>query len=267
MTTPLPGGAPADHLGSSVQAQPALLELDRVCVAYKRHEVVHDVSLQVAVGEVIALIGPSGAGKSSLLRAVNFLEPPSKGRVIFQGKEVSARQGRRALDAVRRDIGMVFQSFNLFPHLTALQNVMLAQVHTRGLPKEQARQRALRELDNVGLASHAHLRPSKCSGGQQQRIAIARALALDPKIMLFDEPTSALDPELGADVLATMRRLAGAGMTMLVATHEMHFAEDVADRIVFMADGRIVEQGPARQLMRSPQHERTQRFLSAVRER
>jgi polar amino acid transport system ATP-binding protein len=267
MTTPRPESTPADRVSDPGQAQAIMLELDDVCVAYKHHEVVHDVSLQVATGEVIAIIGPSGAGKSSLLRSVNFLEPPSKGRVIFQDKEISAQHGRRALDAVRRDIGMVFQSFNLFPHLTAMENIMLAQVHARGRSKEEAKQRALQELESVGLASHANSRPAKCSGGQQQRIAIARALALDPKIMLFDEPTSALDPELGADVLATMRRLADAGMTMLICTHEMHFAEDVADRIVFMADGRIVEQGPARQLMRDPQHERTKRFLSAVRER
>lgn len=267
MTAAVPEPAPPNRAERSPHARAALLSLEEVCVAYKHHEVVHDVSLQVATGEVIALIGPSGAGKSSLLRAINFLEPPSKGRVTFQGEKISADRGRRALDAVRRDIGMVFQSFNLFPHLTALENVILAQVHTRGRSKEEARRRAMQELEAVGLASHAQLRPAKCSGGQQQRIAIARALALDPKIMLFDEPTSALDPELGADVLATMRRLAAAGMTMIIATHEMHFAEDVADRIVFMADGRIVEQGPARELMRNPQHQRTRRFLSAVRER
>lgn len=267
MTPPVPEPASADRVDVPSQSQTPLLKLEEVCVAYKHHEVVHDVSLQVPTGEVIALIGPSGAGKSSLLRAINFLEPPSKGRVVFEGVQVTADRGRRALDAVRRDIGMVFQSFNLFPHLTALENVMLAQVHTRGLSKEAARQRALHELEAVGLSSHAQLRPSKCSGGQQQRIAIARALALDPKIMLFDEPTSALDPELGADVLTTMRRLAAAGMTMIIATHEMHFAEDVADRIVFMADGRILEQGPARELMRDPQHPRTRRFLSAIRER
>ena len=162
---------------------------------------------------------------------------------------------------------MVFQSFNLFPHLTALENVMLAQVHTLGTPKEQARVRALKELDHVGLATHANVKPAKCSGGQQQRIAIARALAMDPKVMLFDEPTSSLDPELGAEVLATMRRLAAEGMTMIVVTHEMHFAEDVADRVVFMADGRIVEEGSPRELMRSPQHERTRKFLSALRDR
>ena len=245
-----------------------LLELDDISVSYKGHEVVHEVSMSVAQGEVVALIGPSGAGKSSLLRSINFLEPPSNGRILLAGQEVKRdRRGRRSLDALRRDIGMVFQSFNLFPHLTALQNVMLAQVHTLGVPKEQARQRALKELAHVGLEHHADVKPAKCSGGQQQRIAIARALAMDPKVMLFDEPTSALDPELGAEVLVTMRRLADEGMTMIIVTHEMHFAEDVADRVVFMADGRIVEQGQAREIMRNPTHARTQRFLSAVRDR
>ncbi|KAB2807902.1 amino acid ABC transporter ATP-binding protein [Pimelobacter simplex] len=242
-----------------------LLALDGVCVAYRHHEVVHDVSLEVASGEVVALIGPSGAGKSSLLRAINFLEPPSKGRIVLDGAEVGG--SRRSLDALRREVGMVFQNFNLFPHLTALQNVMLAPVHTLGIPPAQARQRAMQQLTHVGLADHAHVKPGKCSGGQQQRIAIARALAMEPKVMLFDEPTSALDPELGAEVLATMRALAAEGMTMVVVTHEMHFAEDVADRVVFMADGRIVEENAAGKLMRDPQHPRTQRFLNAVRNR
>lgn len=245
-----------------------LLELDSISVAYKGHQVVHDVSLSVEQGEVVALIGPSGAGKSSLLRSINFLEPPSSGRILLDGKEIQRdRRGRRSLDALRRDVGMVFQSFNLFPHLTAMENVMLAQVHTLGVAKDQARARALKELAHVGLESHANVKPAKCSGGQQQRIAIARALAMDPRVMLFDEPTSALDPELGAEVLVTMRRLANEGVTMIIVTHEMHFAEDVADRVVFMADGRIVEQGPAHELIRDPKHERTQRFLAAVRDR
>lgn len=248
----------------SARTQP-LLALDGVCVAYRNHEVVHDVSLEVAAGEVVALIGPSGAGKSSLLRAINFLEPPSKGRILLEGAEVGG--SRRTLDALRREVGMVFQSFNLFPHLTALQNVMLAPIHTLGLSREEARERAMRQLTHVGLAGHADVKPGKCSGGQQQRIAIARALAMEPKVMLFDEPTSALDPELGAEVLTTMRALAAEGMTMVVVTHEMHFAEDVADRVVFMADGRVVEENAAGKLMRDPQHPRTQRFLNAVRNR
>lgn len=246
-------------------ADPPLLRLDKVCVAFKRHEVVHEVSMQVEKGEVVALIGPSGAGKSSLLRSINFLEPPSSGKVLLNGKEIGPQ--RRSLDALRRDVGMVFQSFNLFPHLTAVQNVMLAQMHTLGVSREAAKTRALEQLEHVGLVSHANVKPAKCSGGQQQRIAIARALAMDPKLMLFDEPTSALDPELGAEVLATMRALAGEGMTMVIVTHEMHFAEDVADRIVFMSDGQLLEEGAPEDIMHDPQHQRTQRFLAALRER
>jgi polar amino acid transport system ATP-binding protein len=251
-----------------------LLRLQDICVSYKGNRVVHDVSLDVAAGEVVALIGPSGAGKSSLLRSINFLETPESGTVLLSGNEVGAgqRRGRTqvsktALAAHRRDVGMVFQSFNLFPHLSAVENVALAQVHSLGRSREEAKKRAYQELEHVGLRDHAEVSPAKCSGGQQQRIAIARALAMDPKLMLFDEPTSALDPELGLEVLGTMRRLAHEGMTMIVVTHEMHFAQDVADRIVFMADGRIVEQGPAKELMRNPQHERTIRFLKAVRDR
>ncbi|MCW2586559.1 MAG: glnQ [Frankiales bacterium] len=251
-----------------------LLRLQDICVSYKGNRVVHDVSLDVAGGEVVALIGPSGAGKSSLLRSINFLETPESGTVLLSGNEVGGgqRRGRTqvsktALAAHRRDVGMVFQSFNLFPHLSAVENVALAQVHSLGRSREEAKKRAYQELEHVGLRDHAEVSPAKCSGGQQQRIAIARALAMDPKLMLFDEPTSALDPELGLEVLGTMRRLAHEGMTMIVVTHEMHFAQDVADRIVFMADGRIVEQGPAKELMRNPQHERTIRFLKAVRDR
>jgi polar amino acid transport system ATP-binding protein len=264
----------AGEVGPDRQGTP-LLRLEDISISYRGHEVVHDVSLDVAPGEVIALIGPSGAGKSSLLRCVNFLEVPSQGTVYLEGRPVGSvqRRGRSvpanaaALAEHRREVGMVFQSFNLFPHLSAAENVMLAQVHSLGRSKAEARDRALKELAHVGLASHADAKPAKCSGGQQQRIAIARALAMDPKLMLFDEPTSALDPELGLEVLSTMRRLADEGMTMIVVTHEMHFAQDVADRIVFMADGRIVEQGPARQVMRRPQHERTKRFLAAVTDR
>jgi polar amino acid transport system ATP-binding protein len=271
---PTGAGRSAGEAGPGRQGTP-LLGLENISISYRGHEVVHDVSLDVAPGEVIALIGPSGAGKSSLLRCINFLEVPSQGTVYLEGRPVGSvqRRGRTApanasaLAEHRREVGMVFQNFNLFPHLSAVENVMLAQVHSLGRSKADARERALKELAHVGLTSHADAKPAKCSGGQQQRIAIARALAMDPKLMLFDEPTSALDPELGIEVLTTMRRLADEGMTMIVVTHEMHFAEDVADRIVFMADGRIVEQGPARQVMREPQHERTKRFLAAVTDR
>ncbi|MGW3608060.1 amino acid ABC transporter ATP-binding protein [Micromonospora sp. NPDC005161] len=240
-------------------------------MAYADHQVVHDVSMDVAQGEVISIIGPSGAGKSSFLRAINWLEPPAAGRLTF-GDHVYHAKGegglaKKELRELRRDIGMVFQQFNLFPHLTALENVMLAQVHSLSRSKGEARARAIRELEHVGLKEFADRKPGRCSGGQQQRIAIARALAMDPQVMLFDEPTSALDPEYAMDVLTTMRRLADEGMTMLVVTHEMHFAADVADRVVFMAEGRIVEEGPARRVISDPQHERTQRFLAAVKGR
>jgi polar amino acid transport system ATP-binding protein len=252
-------------------ANPPLLSLNNVDVSYGSTTVVHDVSIDVAPGEVIALIGPSGAGKSSLLRSINWLEPPSAGHITFDGATYHGRAegglAKRQLTELRRDIGMVFQQFNLFPHLSAVQNVALAQIHALGRSKSEAHDRAMAELARVGLGEFADKKPLKCSGGQQQRIAIARALSLDPKVMLFDEPTSALDPEYAMEVLLTMRRLADEGMTMLVVTHEMHFAEDVADRVIFMADGRVVEEGAAREVIRNPQHERTQRFLKAVRGR
>jgi polar amino acid transport system ATP-binding protein len=255
---------PMDTSGS------ALLELEGICISYHKKQVVHDVSLNVKRGEVVALIGPSGAGKSSLLRAVNFLEKPSSGRIRVGERVISADDAgpsRKDLIGLRREVGMVFQGFNLFPHLSALENVMLAQIHSLGRSKDEARTRAYQELKHVGLEEFADRNPSKCSGGQQQRIAIARALAMDPQLMLFDEPTSALDPELAVEVLNTMRRLASEGMTMLVVTHEMHFAEEVADRVVFMAQGKVVEEGDARSLIRNPQHPRTQQFLHAVRDR
>ena len=252
----------------------AFLSLDDICVAYHGKRVVHDVSLDVAAGEVIALIGPSGAGKSSLLRSINFLERPERGSVSLDGLQVGSsgigrtpRSAQRRLQALRRDVGMVFQQFNLFPHLSALENVVIGQVHALGRDRGEALERAHRELEHVGLGDHAYARPSACSGGQQQRIAIARALAMDPKIMLFDEPTSALDPELGLEVLGTMRRLASEGRTMIIVTHEMHFAQDVADRVVFMADGRVVEQGPPAEIMHTPSHPRTRSFLTAVLDR
>lgn len=249
-----------------------ILELSNIQVSYKGNVVVDEASLSVEQGEVIALIGPSGAGKSSLLRSINFLEMPTGGTIKLDGREVVAEGSTKSAISKsllhhRRNVGMVFQQFNLFPHLTALENVALAQIHTLGRGREEARERAQQELEHVGLGQHANKYPGQCSGGQQQRIAIARALALDPKIMLFDEPTSALDPELGVEVLNTMKRLASEGMTMLVVTHEMHFAEEVADRVVFMADGRIVEVGPAKTIMNTPDSERAKTFLKAVKGR
>jgi polar amino acid transport system ATP-binding protein len=231
------------------------------------HRAVDTVTMSMSKGEVIALIGPSGAGKSTLLRCLNLLEMPDSGSLQIAGDRISFgadRIRRPQVLRLRRHTGMVFQSFNLFPHLTAVKNVALAQMRVLGRSKEAAMDRALAQLNRVGLASKADAYPSQCSGGQQQRIGIARALAMDPDLMLFDEPTSGLDPEVGAEILAVMRELAGDGTTMLIATHEMEFARHVSHRIVVMVDGAVIEQGSPQQVMSSPAHERTQKFLSAV---
>ncbi len=248
-----------------MEERPAV-ELSHVSKSFGPTQVLKDVSLRVKKGEVLAIIGPSGSGKSTLLRCINFLEPPDSGRVAIGDIELdmSRAHSRREYLAVRRRIGMVFQSFNLFPHLSVLRNVSLAQERTLGRRRAEADEVSRRLLDRVGLADKAPLYPAQCSGGQQQRIAIARALALNPEVMLFDEPTSSLDPELGLDVLATMRDLAQSGMTMIVVTHEMQFAENVSDHVMFMADGVVVEQGVSREVMRNPQTERAKRFLRAV---
>ncbi|MBV1777653.1 amino acid ABC transporter ATP-binding protein [Paeniglutamicibacter sp. ABSL32-1] len=232
--------------------------------------VLSDVTLDVAKGEVVAFIGPSGAGKSTLLRCVNYLEVPTAGELLLDGKPavaVASNPTRAELTSLRRQVGMVFQSFNLFPHISVLRNVALAQERVLGRSREEAEVRAMELLTRVGLANKADAKPTRCSGGQQQRIAIARAMALEPSVMLFDEPTSALDPELGGEVLNVMQELAASGMTMLVVTHEMSFARKVSDRTVFMADGKIVEQGHPDQLFGSPEHNRTKKFLEAVLER
>ena len=233
---------------------------------YGKLEVLKDISLTVERGEVLAIVGPSGSGKSTLLRCLNLLEVPSGGQMTACGvtidcdRKISGGQRR----GMRRNLGMVFQSFNLFPHMTVLENICLPQRRVLGRGRDEAEQVALALLDKVGLRAKAQSYPTRCSGGQQQRIAIARALALDPQLMLFDEPTSALDPELGQEVLAVMTELAQSGMTMIVVTHEMGFAEKVSDRTVFMADGFIVESGPSEQVIRAPRSERAQRFFSAV---
>jgi polar amino acid transport system ATP-binding protein len=218
---------------------------------------------------VLAIIGPSGSGKSTLLRCINYLEQPNEGILRVGPVTLNASQpvSRAELSALRRRVGMVFQSFNLFPHMTVLRNVSLAQERVLGRSREEADERSIKLLKRVGLEDKASQYPSRCSGGQQQRIAIARALALDPEVMLFDEPTSALDPELGLEVLSVMRELADSGMTMVVVTHEMGFAENVSDTVMIMADGQIVEKGPSKDVMRNPQMERTQRFLRAVHDR
>jgi polar amino acid transport system ATP-binding protein len=237
---------------------------------YGDHEVLRGISLDVAAGEVVAVIGPSGGGKSTLLRCINYLETPTTGEVYLGGELVGSGDtppSARRQAVVRREIGMVFQSFNLFPHLTVLQNVTLPQVRNLGRSKQDAEATAMALLARVGVDAKASQYPNRCSGGQQQRVAIARALAMNPRVMLFDEPTSSLDPELGLEVLSVMRQLADQGMTMIVATHEMHFAHDVADRVIFVDGGRIAEEGPPAELLRKPTGERTRKFLQAVLDR
>ena len=231
--------------------------------------VLDEISMTVRPGSVTALIGPSGSGKSTLLRCVNLLETPDGGTVTVGSQTIRAgeRVKDRDLLALRRQVGMVFQSFNLFPHFTVLRNIAFPQEKILGRSREEAEARARVLLERVGLAEKADQHPGKCSGGQQQRIAILRALALNPRVMLFDEPTSALDPEVGVEVLAVMRELADAGMTMIVVTHEMQFARDVSDHLVVMAEGRIIEEGDPAEIMADPREERTRRFLNAVLER
>ena len=229
---------------------------------YGDHTVLKGVDLDVAQGEVVCVIGPSGSGKSTLLRCLNLLERPTEGRVFLGDEEMTAPDAK--VDQLRGRLGMVFQSFNLFPHRTVLDNLVMAPVNVRGMPREQARERAAAMLARVGLADKAAEHPARLSGGQQQRVAIARALAMDPEAMLFDEVTSALDPELVTDVLNVMRELAAGGMTMIVVTHEMGFARDVGDRLLFMDEGAIVEEGVPSEVLSAPREERTRRFLSRL---
>jgi polar amino acid transport system ATP-binding protein len=238
--------------------------------SYGASRVLADVNLVMNEGEVVSIIGPSGAGKSTFLRCLNYLETPTEGTIEIGGARVVAGgklPDKTSLDHLRRVTGMVFQSFNLFPHLTAMENITLPQRKVLGAGKEQAQETAEKLLKRVGLPDKAKAYPARLSGGQQQRIAIARALALSPKVMLFDEPTSALDPEIGLEVLAVMRDLADEGMTMLVVTHEMHFARDVSDRIMVMGNGGVLEIGPSEQVMSEPQNDRTRQFLKAVLDR
>ena len=229
---------------------------------YGDHTVLKGLDLDVAQGEVVCVIGPSGSGKSTLLRCLNLLERPTAGRVFLGDDEMTAPGA--PVDRLRSRLGMVFQSFNLFPHRTVLDNLTMAPVSVRGVDRQEARKRAHALLARVGLADKAGEHPARLSGGQQQRVAIARALAMDPEAMLFDEVTSALDPELIKDVLDVMRELAGAGMTMIVVTHEMGFAREVGDRLIFMDEGAIVEEGLPSEVLAAPKEERTRRFLSRV---
>jgi len=238
-----------------------VIELRNVVKSFKDNRVLHGIDLSVAEGEVVVLIGPSGSGKSTVLRLISQLERPDSGDITVGGVRVDDPAGSRAL---RGHIGMVFQQFNLFPHLTARGNVTLALTLVRKLGRAEARRRADAALERVALAEKAGSYPSQLSGGQQQRVAIARALAMEPKVMLFDEVTSALDPELVGEVIGVMRDLAADGMTMLVVTHEMRFARDTAHRVVFMSDGRVVEEGDPKQIFSAPRHERTKQFLQSV---
>ncbi len=249
-----------------------MVKADRVCKSYGALKVLRGVTLEIDRGQVLCLVGPSGSGKSTFLRCINHLEQVSAGRLYVDGDLVGYQEKNgklyelhpRAAAKQRRDIGMVFQHFNLFPHRTALENVVEAPTQVKKVKRKDAVTRAMDLLDQVGLAEKADAYPAQLSGGQQQRVAIARALAMDPKLMLFDEPTSALDPELVGEVLTVMQNLAKEGMTMVVVTHEMGFAREVADQLVFMDGGVVVESGEPRALLANPQHERTKAFLSKL---
>jgi polar amino acid transport system ATP-binding protein len=240
----------------------AFLEIDDVHMSYGRNEVLKGVSLNVERHEVVCLIGASGSGKSTLLRCVNALEEISSGEIRIDGDTVTG--AGVDLNALRRDVGIVFQSYNLFPHMSVVDNVTLAPTRIDGLPKKEARERAMALLESVGMAEKADAYPDSLSGGQQQRVAIVRALAMQPRVMLLDEITAALDPELVGDVLQIVRELAGGGLTMLLATHEMGFAKEVASQVCFLDAGSILERGTARDIFENPREERTQQFLSRV---
>jgi ABC-type polar amino acid transport system ATPase subunit len=240
----------------------SLIRLEEIHKWFGRLHVLKDVELSVQPQEVVVVIGPSGSGKSTLLRTINMLEEPTSGHVWFQGADIT--DIRTDLDGVRTDMGIVFQQFNLFPHRTAMGNITLALTKVLGLDDDEARERAMQELQHVGLEEKADSYPSQLSGGQQQRVAIARALAMRPKLMLFDEVTSALDPELIKEVLDVMKRLADEGMTMVVVTHEMRFARQVGTTMIFIDEGQILEEGSPRELFSDPQHERTEAFFSRI---
>ena len=239
-----------------------MVEVKGVNKYFGHLHVLKDLSLDVSKGEVVVIIGPSGSGKSTLLRCLNYLEPVRSGEIWIDG--IRLDHHKTNIRAVRAEVGIVFQSFNLFPHLTALRNVMLAPLVVRKRPETEVRRAAVAMLTKVGLQEKIDVYPSQLSGGQQQRVAIARALAMEPKLMLFDEVTSALDPELVREVLDVMKQLARDGMTMIVVTHEMGFAREVADRVIFMDEGRIIEEGTAGEIFDRPQNQRTKEFLGKI---
>jgi polar amino acid transport system ATP-binding protein len=249
---------------AAVSTDGTMLRLERVTKRFGRLEVLRGVDMELGKGNAVCVIGPSGSGKSTLLRCINLLEPPSSGRIFLEGKEITGKGAQEDVNFVRRRVGMVFQQFNLFPHKSAIENVCLAQEKVLERKPEEARQKAEELLTRVGLSDKMHEYPDRLSGGQQQRVAIARALAMDPHVMLFDEVTSALDPELVKEVLDVMRELASEGMTMVVVTHEMGFAREVAHNVIFMDQGIVVEEGSPDQILDRPREERTKRFLGLV---
>ena len=238
-----------------------MIELKDVRQSFGKNEVLKGINLQIDKGEVVVIIGPSGSGKSTVLRTMNYLEEPTSGHVIVDGMDLS---DKNKLNAVRTEVGMVFQNFNLFPHMTVLDNLILAPVNVRKTDKKEAQDIAMKLLERVGLADKAQMYPDSLSGGQKQRVAIARALAMKPKVMLFDEPTSALDPEMVREVLDVMKSLADEGMTMVIVTHEMGFAKEVADRVLFVDGGQILEDGTPAQVFDAPSSDRTKLFLSKI---
>jgi glutamine transport system ATP-binding protein len=240
----------------------SLIKVDKLSKNFGDLEVLKDINLEVAEGEVICIIGPSGSGKSTLLRCINQLEVQSGGTIHYKDKDICAK--KHDLREYREEVGMVFQRFNLFPMKSVLKNIMLVPVLTKKNSTAEAEKKAMELLKKVGLAEKANVMPSTLSGGQQQRVAIARALAMEPKALLFDEPTSALDPELVGDVLEVIRDLANEGMTMIVVTHEMQFAKEVSDRVIFMADGYIVEEGKPEEIFTNPKNQRTKTFLARI---
>ena len=238
-----------------------MIKLENVHKSFGKNEVLKGINLQIDKGEVVVIIGPSGSGKSTVLRTMNYLEEPTSGHVIVDGMDLS---DKNKLNAVRTEVGMVFQNFNLFPHMTVLDNLTLAPVNVRKTDKKEAQDIAMKLLERVGLADKAQMYPDSLSGGQKQRVAIARALAMKPKVMLFDEPTSALDPEMVREVLDVMKSLADEGMTMVIVTHEMGFAKEVADRVLFVDGGQILEDGTPVQVFDAPSSDRTKLFLSKI---
>jgi polar amino acid transport system ATP-binding protein len=264
--------SPTTPMSAVAPVSTDMLKIRGLSKTYGTKQVLRGIDLDVPAGSVMCIIGPSGSGKSTLLSCINHLEPIDSGKIWVDGALVGYREHKgklyevaeREVARMRQDVGMVFQQFNLFPHMTALQNIIAAPIGVKRMPAAQAKQRAATLLDRVGLASKHAMYPAQLSGGEQQRVAIARALAMDPRLMLFDEPTSALDPELVGEVLAVMLDLARSGMTMVVVTHELGFAREVGDRLIFMDGGVIVEQGDPRVVLTAPREKRTQDFLSKV---